>query len=45
MKWTSVYPADFERAGKIGDPGGRPVAGNLCTAGMVVRVNEDDAHD
>ena len=34
----------LQMAGEIGDPGRRPVAGYLGATGMIVRMNEYDAH-
>ena len=34
----------LERTGEIGNPGRRPVAGNLGTAGVIVGMNEQDTH-
>lgn len=34
-----------QRAGEMGNPGKGPVAGDLGAAGMVVGVNERDAHE
>ncbi len=39
-----VIARRLERAREIGDPGGRPVAGDLGAAGMVVRMDQQDMH-
>ena len=36
--------AGLQVAGQVGDPGGRPVAGDLGAAGVVVRMDQHDAH-
>ena len=35
----------LQRAGEIGHPGGRPVAGDFGAAGVIVRVKKKHAHD
>ncbi len=39
-----VIAAGLEVAGEVRDPGGRPVARDLGAAGVVVRMQEQDAH-
>jgi hypothetical protein len=34
-----------QRAGQVGDPGGRPVAGDLGATGLIVGVNEYNTHN
>jgi hypothetical protein len=39
-----VNPCPLQMPGQIGQPGRRPVPGDLGPAGMIVRVDKDDAH-